>query len=133
MTVLAKNPINAGMTNIRASGREALGRARTANAKTQHERDYIAALDTFYKDAGKLDHWERARAYAASMEGVSRRYPQDQEGGKAARGGEGSAVYLSAKGTKETRLRAPVHVVVRRRNMNSCAYIPLTLTVVVKN
>jgi tetratricopeptide (TPR) repeat protein len=60
-------------------GREALGRARTANAKTQRERDYIAALDTFYKDAGKLDHWERARAYAASMEGVSRRYPQDQE------------------------------------------------------
>jgi hypothetical protein len=35
-------------------GREALGRARTANAKTQRERDYIAALDTFYKDAGKL-------------------------------------------------------------------------------
>lgn len=92
MTVLAKNPINAGMTNIRASGREALGRARTANAKTQHERDYIAALDTFYKDAGKLDHWERARAYAASMEGVSRRYPQDQEGGKAARGGEDFAM-----------------------------------------
>ena len=60
-------------------GQEAVGRARTANAKTQRERDYIAALDTFYKDADKLDHWERARAYAMSMEGVYRRYPQDRE------------------------------------------------------
>jgi tetratricopeptide (TPR) repeat protein len=60
-------------------GQEALERARTASAKTQREREYIAALDTFYKDANKLGHWERARAYAASMEGVYRRYPQDQE------------------------------------------------------
>jgi tetratricopeptide (TPR) repeat protein len=60
-------------------GREAVGRARAANAKTQRERDYIAALDTFYKDADRLDHWERARAYAVSMEGVYRRYRQDKE------------------------------------------------------
>jgi len=51
-------------------GWEAVKRARTANAKTQRERDYIAALETFYKDADKLDHWGRARAYAESMEGV---------------------------------------------------------------
>lgn len=60
-------------------GREAIGRARTANAKMRRERDYIAALETFYKDAGKQDHWERARAYAVSMERVYRRYPQDRE------------------------------------------------------
>ena len=60
-------------------GQEAIGRARTAGAKTQRERDYIAALQTFYKDADKLDHWERARAYAVSMEGVYRRHPQDRE------------------------------------------------------
>jgi hypothetical protein len=60
-------------------GREAIERARAANAKTQRERDYIAALETFYKDADKLGHWERARAYAASMEAVYRRYPQDRE------------------------------------------------------
>jgi tetratricopeptide (TPR) repeat protein len=60
-------------------GREAIGRAISASAKTQRERDYIAALEIFYKDADKLSHWERARAYAVSMEGVHRRYPQDQE------------------------------------------------------
>ena len=60
-------------------GREAVGRAKAANAKTQRERDYVAAIETFYKDADKLDHWQRARAYAVSMEGVRRRYPQDEE------------------------------------------------------
>jgi hypothetical protein len=60
-------------------GQEAIRRARTANAKTQRERDYIAALETFYRDADKLGHWERARAYAVAMEGVYRRYPRDRE------------------------------------------------------
>lgn len=60
-------------------GREAVGKARDVSAKTQRERDYIAAVETFYKDAGKLGHWERARAYATAMEVVSRRYPQDRE------------------------------------------------------
>jgi hypothetical protein len=60
-------------------GREAIDQARTAHAKTQRERDYIAALETFYNNTEKPDHWERARAYAASMERVYRRYPQDRE------------------------------------------------------
>jgi tetratricopeptide (TPR) repeat protein len=60
-------------------GREAVRRARTANAKTQRERDYIAALDTFYKDSDKVDHWARARAYAVSMDSLHRRYPRDRE------------------------------------------------------
>lgn len=60
-------------------GREAVGRAKAANANTPREREYIAALETFYKDADTLGHWQRARAYATSMESVSRRYPQDRE------------------------------------------------------
>jgi tetratricopeptide (TPR) repeat protein len=60
-------------------GREAITRAKSADAQTPREKDYIAALETFYKDAEKLDHWARARAYAVSMEGVYRRYPQDRE------------------------------------------------------
>ncbi|HET9529062.1 MAG TPA: hypothetical protein VFQ92_01825 [Blastocatellia bacterium] len=60
-------------------GREAIGRAATAGAKTRREKEYIAALETFYKGADRLGHWERARAYAAAMEGVYRRYPQDRE------------------------------------------------------
>ncbi len=60
-------------------GQEAIARARSAGAKTQREGAYLAALETFYKDADKLDHWARARAYAVAMEGVYRRYPQDRE------------------------------------------------------
>jgi len=41
-----------------------------AGAKTQRERDYkrdyIAAIETFYRDADKLDHRTRALAYERS-------------------------------------------------------------------
>jgi tetratricopeptide (TPR) repeat protein len=60
-------------------GREAMAKAKAANPGTRREKDYLAALDTFYKDADKFDHWQRARAYASAMEGVYRRYPQDRE------------------------------------------------------
>lgn len=60
-------------------GREAIERAKAARARTQREQDYIAALATFYQDSDKLGHYERARAYAAAMERLSRRWPQDRE------------------------------------------------------
>ncbi|MBC7929948.1 MAG: hypothetical protein H7Z38_05205, partial [Rubrivivax sp.] len=31
-------------------------KAKTAGARTQRERDYIAAIEVFYKDSGKLDY-----------------------------------------------------------------------------
>ena len=61
------------------SGREAIERARAASPRTQRERDYIAALALFYQDSDKLSHYERARAYAAAMERLSRRYQLDRE------------------------------------------------------
>ncbi|MEW6129571.1 MAG: hypothetical protein AB1757_21200 [Acidobacteriota bacterium] len=60
-------------------GQQAIERAKAANPKTARERDYIVALDIFYKDADKQNHWQRARAYAVAMESVYRRYPQDHE------------------------------------------------------
>ena len=60
-------------------GQEAVEKAKAANAKTQRERDYIAAIATFYQHADKIGHYERARAYAAAMERLYRRYPQDRE------------------------------------------------------
>lgn len=60
-------------------GRAAIEKAAAANAKTQRERDYIGALESFYQDAEKRNHWERARSYAASMGRVYRGYPQDRE------------------------------------------------------
>jgi tetratricopeptide (TPR) repeat protein len=60
-------------------GAAAIGRAKSLNAGTQRERDYIGALETFYKDADKLDHRTRARAYEQAMKQVYLRYPQDDE------------------------------------------------------
>jgi hypothetical protein len=60
-------------------GAAAISQARMVGAATQRERDYIAALESFYKDANKLDHGTRARAYAEAMQQIYRRYPQDDE------------------------------------------------------
>jgi hypothetical protein len=60
-------------------GIEAMEKAKTAGAKTDRERDYIAAADLFFKDSDKLDHRTRATAYAKAMEQVYQRYPQDRE------------------------------------------------------
>ncbi|MEP7339104.1 MAG: hypothetical protein ABI977_15315 [Acidobacteriota bacterium] len=60
-------------------GWEAVEKAKAATARTQRERDYIAAIETLYKDADKLGHYPRAQSYAAAMERLYLRYPQDHE------------------------------------------------------
>ncbi len=62
-----------------ALAQEALAKARAAQAKTQRERDYIAALGAFYDDAGKVDHRTRAVAFEKAMERMAQRYPDDAE------------------------------------------------------
>jgi len=62
-----------------ADGGMAIERAKAAGAKTPRERDYIAALESFYKDADKVDHRTRALAYRAAMEQLAARYPEDRE------------------------------------------------------
>jgi len=57
----------------------AVQKLNALGARTQREKDYIAAIGTFYKDADKLDHRTRAVAYEKAMEQISNRYPQDQE------------------------------------------------------
>jgi tetratricopeptide (TPR) repeat protein len=46
--------------------------------KTDRERDYLAAIRTFYAD-GRKDHQVRAEAYSKAMEQMNRRYPDDKE------------------------------------------------------
>ncbi len=60
-------------------GWAAVERAKAAGAKTQRERDYIAAIETLYKDADKVDHKTRTLAYAKAMEELAQRYPDDLE------------------------------------------------------
>lgn len=58
---------------------EAVGKAKLAGANTQRERDYIAAIETYYKDWEKRDYRTRVLAYEKAMEDVYLRYPDDPE------------------------------------------------------
>lgn len=57
----------------------ALAKARMATAPSKREQDYLAALETFYRDSGTVDHKTRAHAYLAALEQLSTRYPDDRE------------------------------------------------------
>ena len=50
-----------GPADLKAGG-ASVEKAKLAGARTQRERDYIAAIETFYKDADKLDPRTRALA-----------------------------------------------------------------------
>jgi len=58
---------------------EAARKARLAGAKTQRERDYIAAIETYYNDWEKRDYRTRVLAYEKAMEDVYLHYPEDPE------------------------------------------------------
>ena len=60
-------------------GREAAGKASAASAKTDRERAYIAAIATYYTDAGKLDHKTRMAAYEKAMATLASDHPKDRE------------------------------------------------------
>ncbi|MGC1483145.1 MAG: hypothetical protein WA789_05065 [Candidatus Acidiferrum sp.] len=65
-------------SDLRA-GWAAVKAAKSAGAKTQRERDYIAAMEIFYKDSGKRTHSARALDYEKAMQQIYARYPEDQE------------------------------------------------------
>lgn len=60
-------------------GQEAVARAGTAAAPTERERDYVGAIEAFFRDADTADHRSRAVAYEKAMERVYQRYPDDRE------------------------------------------------------
>lgn len=62
-------------------GWSAIEKARAVGVRTERERDYITALEVFYKDSDRLDHRTRAFAYSEAMERLYRRYPSDNEAG----------------------------------------------------
>ena len=59
-------------------GAAAIEKGRALNA-TPREKDYIGAIEMYYRDNDKLDHRTRALAYEKAMEQVYRRYPDDRE------------------------------------------------------
>jgi tetratricopeptide (TPR) repeat protein len=62
-------------------GLSAIEKAKSVGARTERERDYIAAIEVFYKDSDTVDHRTRAFAYSEAMERLYRRYPSDREAG----------------------------------------------------
>ncbi|MBI4639069.1 MAG: hypothetical protein HY731_00135 [Candidatus Tectomicrobia bacterium] len=60
-------------------GWAAVEQAKALGGKTDRERDYIAAIEMFYKDSDKLDHRTRALTYEKAMEQMYLRYPEDRE------------------------------------------------------
>ncbi len=59
-------------------GWAAIEKARALSASPR-EKDYIVAIETYYRDHDSLDHRARAAAYEKAMEQVYRRHPEDRE------------------------------------------------------
>jgi tetratricopeptide (TPR) repeat protein len=61
------------------AGAASVEKAKSVGVRTQRERDYIAAIETFYKESDKVDHGTRALAYESAMEQLQATYPDDHE------------------------------------------------------
>ncbi|HXB55157.1 MAG TPA: hypothetical protein VN461_10265 [Vicinamibacteria bacterium] len=75
----AANPSATPSSAEMERGRAAAERARAANARTERERDYIAAVHAFYQEPGVSGYPGRALAFERAMAQVQRRYPADRE------------------------------------------------------
>src|SRR5665213_725140 len=76
-----QNPLTGQEPNSKATqdALTGLDRANEIGAKTQRERDYLAAIDLIYRDAATIDFRARRLAYEKAMEALSQRYPEDTE------------------------------------------------------
>jgi hypothetical protein len=73
------NPHTTPAAKNLAEGSAALAKGQAIGAKTERERDYLAALGAMYADYDKVDHRTRLLAYAKAMEQLAARYPDDDE------------------------------------------------------
>jgi hypothetical protein len=61
------------------NGREAVEKGRAIGAKTEREREWLAAIEQYYKDYDKIDQTTRGLAYEKAMERLMQKYPDDPE------------------------------------------------------
>ena len=54
-------------------------KGKAIGAKTERERDWLAAIELYYKDYDKVDQTTRGLAYEKAMEGLMQKYPDDPE------------------------------------------------------
>ncbi|HYN14033.1 MAG TPA: hypothetical protein VET51_15425 [Burkholderiales bacterium] len=71
--LLAAPPSAKQMTD----GAAAIAKAKAIGGKSARERDYIAAVDEFYRDYDKTPHGERLGNYERALERLHQRYPDD--------------------------------------------------------
>jgi hypothetical protein len=73
------NPHTAPPVQNLADGAAALAKGKEVGARTERERDYIAALSAMYADYDKVDHRTRVLNYMHAMEQLAAKYPDDDE------------------------------------------------------
>jgi hypothetical protein len=61
------------------NGLEAVEKGKAIGAKTDRERDWLAAIELYYKDYDKVDQTTRGLAYEKAMEQLVKKYSDDQE------------------------------------------------------
>ena len=61
------------------NGLEAVEKGNAIGAKTEGERDWLAAIELYYKDYDKVDQTARGLAYEKAMERLMQKYPDDPE------------------------------------------------------
>jgi hypothetical protein len=61
------------------NGLEAVEKGKAIGAKTERERDWLAAIELYYKDYDKVDQTTRGLAYEKAMEQLMQKYPDDPE------------------------------------------------------
>ena len=60
-------------------GLDAIEKGEAIGAKTQHERDWLAALKEYYKNYDTVDQDTRTHNYEKAMEALAKKYPNDVE------------------------------------------------------
>jgi hypothetical protein len=60
-----------------SEGAGAIAKAKAIGGKSARERDYIAAVDEFYRDHDKTPHSVRLGNYESALERLHQRYPDD--------------------------------------------------------
>jgi len=74
------NPLILPLTTaVLKNGLEAVEKGKTIGAKTERERDWLAAIELYYRDYDKVDQTMRGLAYERAMETLLQKYPNDPE------------------------------------------------------
>jgi hypothetical protein len=74
------NPLILPLTPaVLKNGLEAVEKGKAIGAKTERERDWLMAIEPYYRDYDKIDQTSRGLSYEKAMEGLMQKYPDDPE------------------------------------------------------